>query len=134
VIVVDTNVIAYLLLGGEKTPQARAVFQKDSSWVAPILWRSEFRNILAYYLRQGKLVLADALQLMIEAELLFQGEEYQVESGEVLSLVSSSRCSAYDCEFVALARHLNIPLVTSDGQMLAEFPETAVSLDAFVST
>lgn len=133
-IVVDTNVIAYLLLGGEKTPQARAVFQKDSSWVAPILWRSEFRNILAYYLRQGKLVLADALQLMIEAELLFQGEEYQVESGEVLSLVSSSRCSAYDCEFVALARHLNIPLVTSDGQMLAEFPETAVSLDAFVST
>jgi predicted nucleic acid-binding protein len=133
VIVVDTNVIAYLLLGGEKTHQARAVFQKDSAWVAPILWRSEFRNVLAYYLRQGKLVLADALQLMIEGELLFQGEEYQVDSGEVLSLVSSSRCSAYDCEFVALARHLNIPLVTSDGQLLAEFPETAVSLDAFIS-
>jgi predicted nucleic acid-binding protein len=133
VIVVDTNVIAYLLLGGEKTPQARAVLQKDPAWTAPILWRSEFRNVLAYYIRQGTLVLTDALQLMSEVELLFQEEEYHVESGQVLSLVSSSRCSAYDCEFVALAGHLNIPLVTSDAQLLAEFPDTAVSLDTFIS-
>ncbi|WP_337287064.1 type II toxin-antitoxin system VapC family toxin [Candidatus Methylomirabilis sp.] len=133
-IVVGTNVIAYLLLGGEKTPQARAVLQKDPVWVAPILWRSEFRNVLAYYIRQGTLVLTDALQLMTEAELLFQGEEYHVESGQVLSLVSCSRCSAYDCEFIALAEHLNIPLVTSDAQILAEFPDTAVSLNTFIST
>jgi predicted nucleic acid-binding protein len=70
---------------------------------------------------------------MSEAELLFQGEEYHVESGQVLSLVSSSRCSAYDCEFVALARHQNIPLVTPDAQILAEFPGTAVSLDTFIA-
>jgi predicted nucleic acid-binding protein len=133
VIVVDTNVIAYLLLGGEKTPQARAVLQKDPVWTAPILWRSEFRNVLAYYIRQGTLMFTDALQLMAEAELLFQEEEYHVESGQVLRLVSSSRCSAYDCEFIALAKHLNIPLVTSDAQILTEFPDTAVSLDAFIS-
>jgi predicted nucleic acid-binding protein len=133
VIVVDTNIIAYLLLGGEKTPQARAVLQKDPEWTAPILWRSEFRNVLAYYIRQGTLVLTDALQLMLEAELLFQGEEYHVESSQVLSLVLSSRCSAYDCEFIALARYLNVSLVTSDAQVLAEFPDTAVSLDAFIS-
>jgi predicted nucleic acid-binding protein len=132
-IVVDTNVIAYLLLGGEKTPLARAVLQKDPAWTAPILWRSEFRNVLAYYIRQGTLVLTDALQLMSEAELLFQGEEYHVESGQVLSLVLSSRCAAYDCEFIALAGHLNIPLVTSDAQMLAEFPDTAVSLNTFIA-
>lgn len=132
-IVVDTNVIAYLLLGGEKTPHARAALQKDPVWAAPILWRSEFRNVLAYYIRQGTLMLTDALQLMAEAELLFQEEEYHVESGQVLRLVSSSRCSAYDCEFIALARHLNISLVTSDAQILAEFPDTAVSLDTFIS-
>lgn len=78
-------------------------------------------------------MLANALQLMSEAELLFQGEEYHVESGQALSLVSSSRCSAYDCEFIALAKHLNIPPVTSDTQMLAGFPDTAVSLDTFIS-
>ena len=78
-------------------------------------------------------MLTDAPQLMSEAELLFQGEEYHVESGQALSPVSSSRCSAYDCEFVALARHLNIPLVTSDAQILAEFPDTAVSLDTFIA-
>ena len=131
-IVVDTNVIAYLLLGGEKTPQARAALQKDPAWAAPILWRSEFRNVLAYYIRQGTLVITDALQLMSEAELLFQGEEYHVESAQVLSLVSSSRCSAYHCEFVALAGYLNISLVTSDTQILAQFPDIAVSLEAFI--
>lgn len=78
-------------------------------------------------------MLTDALQLLSEAEPLFQGEECHLESGQVLSLVSSSRCSPYDCEFVALAGHLNIPLVTSDAQMLAEFPGTAVSLDTFIA-
>jgi predicted nucleic acid-binding protein len=42
-IVVDTNVIAYLLLEGEHTEQAEAVFCKDPDWVAPHLLRSEFR-------------------------------------------------------------------------------------------
>lgn len=133
-IVADTNLVAYLLLGGVKTPQARAVFQKDPVWAAPVLWRNEFRNVLAFYLRQKNLALADALQLISEARILFQGNEYEVESGQVLTLVSNSRCSAYDCEFVALARQLGIPLVTSDTQILSEFPDTAVSLDTFDSS
>lgn len=133
-IVVDTNVIAYLLLGGEKTPQARAALCKDPVWAAPILWRSEFRNVLAMYLRQGQLVLSDALELAAEAESLLSGSEYRVESGQVLSLVSASPCSAYDCEFVALAQELGVPLVTSDRQLLAAFPSVAVAVDSFSST
>ena len=132
-IVVDTNVIAYLFLGGEKTPLARRAFQKDPLWAAPVLWRSEFRNILALYLRQGKVVLSDALQLMGEAETLFEGFEFQVESVRVLSLVSASPCSAYDCEFVGLAQELGVPLVTTDRRVLAEFPASAISLDVFAS-
>jgi predicted nucleic acid-binding protein len=130
-IVVDTNVVAYLLLGGEMTPGARVAFRKDPEWVAPLLWRSEFRNILAAYLRRGSLILSDALEMMREAETLFSGAEYSVESGQVLKLVSESSCSAYDCEFVALAQQLGVSLLTSDAQILKEFPRTATSLEAF---
>ena len=132
-IVVDTNVIAYLLLGGEKTPQARAALREDPVWAAPILWCSEFRNVLAVYLRHGQLVLSDALELVATAESLVSGSEYQVESGRVLSLVAASSCSAYDCEFVALAQDLGVSLVTSDRQVLEAFPSVAVALDSFSS-
>lgn len=132
-IVVDTNVMAYLFLGGEKTPQARSTLRKDPVWAAPILWRSEFRNVLAMYLRQGRLGLSDAFELVREAESLLNGSEYQVESGKVLNLVSSSRCSAYDCEFVVLAQDLGVRLVTSDKRILEDFPSVAVSMDTFSS-
>ena len=130
-IVVDTNVIAYLLLGGDKTPKARSVFERDPKWAAPLLWRSEFRSVLAMFMRQGKLTSENAMEFMIAAETLMQGEEYQVDSGRVIRLIGSSKCSAYDCEFIALAQHLDIPLVTSDKQILKEFPDTAVSVESY---
>ncbi|MCC6488052.1 MAG: type II toxin-antitoxin system VapC family toxin [Candidatus Hydrogenedentes bacterium] len=132
-IVVDTNLIAYLLLDGERTPAARSVFQRDSKWAAPLLWRSEFRSVLGMYIRQGTLAPERALELMDAAETLMQGEEYQVESSRVLKLHSSSKCSAYDCEHVALAQHLEVPLVTSDSQILGEFPDTAIAIEAYGS-
>ena len=130
-IVVDTNLIAYLLLGGEKTPRARSIFERDSKWAAPLLWRSEFRSVLAMFIRQGKLTSERAIEFMNEAETLMQGEEYQVDSGRVLKLIDSSNCSAYDCEFIALAQHLDVPLITSDKQILNEFPDTAVSIESY---
>ena len=130
-IVVDTNLIAYLLLGGEKTSKVRSIFKRDPIWAAPLLWRSEFRSVLAMFIRQDKLTSDKAIELMNEAETLMQGEEYQVESGRVIKLIYSSKCSAYDCEFIALAQHLNVPLITSDKQILNEFPDTAISIESY---
>ncbi len=130
-IVVDTNLIAYLLLGGEKTAKVRSIFKKDTKWAAPLLWRSEFRSVLAMFIRQGKLTSDKAIEFMNEAEILMQGEEYQVDSRRVIILINSSKCSAYDCEFIALAQHLSVPLVTSDKQILNEFPDTAVSIESY---
>lgn len=45
--------------------------------------------------------------------------------------VAASTCSAYDCEYVALAEDLQATLVTSDRQVLAEFPALTTSLKAF---
>jgi predicted nucleic acid-binding protein len=131
VIVADTNTIAYLLIVGERTPQAKKVLRKDPDWVAPLLWRSEFRSVISLYLRRGSISLAQALQLTEEAETLMEGGEYEVTSAQVLTLAAGSRCSAYDCEFVALAQELGVPFITSDSKILSEFPSIAVSLEDF---
>jgi predicted nucleic acid-binding protein len=131
-IVVDTNIIGYLFLTSSKSTLTEQALQKDSLWAAPMLWRSEMRNVLALYIRKGHLSLADAQQIMKEASDLMQSQEYEVTSNQVLELVNISTCSAYDCEFVALARDLNVSLVSVDRQILKNFPDTAISLETFV--
>jgi predicted nucleic acid-binding protein len=128
VIVVDTNIIAYLYLPCAYTPLAERLLAHDADWVAPLLWRSEMRNVLALYLRRQQLSFDQALTIQGEAESLLAEGEYEPDSLQVLRLVQTSDCSAYDCEFVALARHLGVRLVTQDKKVLAAFPEIAVSL------
>jgi predicted nucleic acid-binding protein len=132
-IVVDTNILAYLYLPGDKTKLSEQALTKDPEWVAPVLWRSEFRNILAYYTHQKILKLDNALSIIREAETLMNGGEYDIASAQVLSLAASSGCSAYDCEFVTLALDLKVPLVTSDKKLLKVFSGTALSLEEFNS-
>ena len=131
-IVVDTNIISYFFLSGEFTNLTEKAFIRDPHWIAPLLWRSEFRNVLALYLRKEILTLEDAIQTMQEAELLMKGNEYLVPSLNTLRLVSQSDCSAYDCEFVALAQDLRISMVTMDKKVLRNFPKTAIRLDEFI--
>ena len=133
-IVADTNLMVYLLLPGERTEDAERAYQRDAEWVAPLLWRPEFRNVLALYMRQGLLPLPRALTLMRRAEEMMNGREYAVSSEQILPLVDHSTCSAYDCEFVALAQDLGVPLVTADQRIWQAFPDTAQSLDAFGQT
>ena len=133
-IVADTNIIAYLYLEGERSAQVEKLLEKDTQWVAPLLWRSEFRNVLALYMRKRNLALAQAQQIMQEAMLLMQEREYEIVSAHVLELVAASGCSAYDCEFVALAEDLGISLVTVDKKIIKEFPQIAVSLDDFLAS
>ncbi len=131
-IVADTNIISYLFLPTDYSDKASQLFIKDPEWIAPELWRSEFRNVLALYLRQNLITLTQALALQAEAESLMNDREYSIPSTDVLNLVASSACSAYDCEFVALARQLALKLVTQDKKLLREFPEIAISLDDFL--
>lgn len=129
-IVVDSNVLAYLYLPGELTDAAEALLGCDPEWTAPVLWRSEFRNILAGYLRRRSLSFEQAAALQAEAEDLLAGNEYEVDSRSVLELVRDSDCSAYDCEFIALAEKLGTRLVTMDKKLLKAFPSRAVALNA----
>ena len=130
-IVVDTNVIAYLLMPGDQTPAARRTLERDAVWAAPLLWRSELCNVLAVAQRNRRLALTDALEVMEAATALMTGGEYAVPSPAVLRLAADSGCSAYDCEFVALAQDLGVPLVTADRQVLKNFGGMAVALERY---
>ncbi|MCK9193523.1 MAG: type II toxin-antitoxin system VapC family toxin [Nevskia sp.] len=129
-IVVESNTVAYLYLSGKFTAAAEALLQREPEWTAPSLWRSEFRNILAGYVRRNMLTFEQACSLQAEAESLLQGFEFEVHSREVMELVRDSECSAYDCEFVALAERLGAKLVTMDKKVLKAFPKRAISLVA----
>jgi predicted nucleic acid-binding protein len=132
VIVTDTNLLVYLYVRGQRTAQAEAVLVQDPAWAAPLLWRSEFRNTLVGLVRRRDIDLDDAVRMAHDAERRMGGAEFSVASQLVLQLAVRSRCSAYDCEFVALAQDLRVPFVTADRQVLAAFPATAVSPTDFV--
>ena len=131
-IVVDTNVIASLWVPNDMDELAYKILGKDADWIAPLLWRSEFRNVLAIYLRADILEFSTALQATEEAEQLMRSKEFEVNSTRVLSLVVDSSCSSYDCEFVALADDLDIKLVTFDKKIITEFPELAIHPKDFI--
>jgi len=131
-IVVDTNVIASLVLPtSEETASAVALLQADRDWSAPMLWRSEFCNILATGVRSGWLNLEQAHEALGVAEELMEGAGFEVAATVVLETAVASRCTAYDSEFVVLARDLGVRLVTLDSSILKAFPEIAVSLRDF---
>jgi len=120
-IVVDTNVIAYLFVPGDRSSAAEALYRRDPEWAAPLLWRSEFRNVLATLVRLGRFELPTAQSIQEEAERLLAPLEFAVDSATVLELAAQSGCSAYDCEFVALAEYLDVPLLSADRKLGRQF-------------
>ena len=131
-IVVDTNVIAYLWMPGAQTSMAEKVFAKDPDWIVPVLWRSEFRSVLAGFIRTRGVSLKHAREICHAAEDYFKDREYFVASENVLDVISRSSCSAYDCEFVALAQQHGLKLISFDKDLLKHFSKIVRSPQAFV--
>lgn len=84
--------------------------------------------MLAGYLRRKTLSLSQVFSVQAEAEAILAGNEHEVASPRVLELVHDSACSAYDCEFVALAMQLGTSVVTMDAKVLKAFPQYALAL------
>lgn len=128
-IVVDTNVIAALILPtSDHTEPAMRLLEADREWAAPLLWRSEFTNILATGVRNGWLDLPQALEALETAHEVIGDNQFAVPADEVLQLAAGSGCTGYDSEFALLARELQVRLVTLDRALLEAFPEIAVPL------
>jgi predicted nucleic acid-binding protein len=132
-IVADANLLAYLVMPGEHTEEAEKVLAKDPTWVVPLLWRSELRSVVHKYIGRGDLTVLRAVRLLGQAEAIIDGREGDVDSQDVLELSSRSRCTTYDCEYVALANALGIPLVTTDRSVLRAFPGRAMTPAEFLA-
>jgi predicted nucleic acid-binding protein len=59
--------------------------------------------------------------------------ERNVSSNLVIELVALSKCTSYDCEYVALAKEMNLTLVTFDKDIMRDFPRIAISPQNFVN-
>ena len=132
-IVADTNIIAFLVIPGDKTPQAQEALRKDPLWFAPLLWRSELCNALALYVRKNILSLDAAKEAFEHAAILMQSREIPVPHSRALEMASETGLSAYDCEFLVVAQEVNSQLLTEDKKVLERFPELAVSLNEFLT-
>lgn len=131
-IVVDTNVIHYCWVRGQHTKIAQAVRRQDPDWHAPILWRSELRNVLTAYLRRELMSRDQILGILDAADQALSEAEHIIADELVLDVVEGSKLTAYDAEFVALAQALAVPLVTADKAVLKAFPDRALTMEAFI--
>lgn len=133
-IVVDTHIIAYLLIPNDKyTQSAISAFEKDRSWLAPALWQYEFLSVLAFYIRKSLLDIDASKSIYTKACEIIETREV-VDFELLFNCIKTSKLSAYDCQYVTLARENNLPLITEDKNILAEFPEASVSISQFIAT
>ncbi len=133
-IVVDTNIIAYLLIQGDQTSQAKSLFERDKEWVAPSFWRIEFLNVLTGYARYQRLSFEDVRSIWKNSFHLSHLHEEPVESGHALELALKYKITGYDALFVALAENIGTTCVTQDKALRRAVPRLTASLDEFLSS
>ncbi len=126
-IVVDTNVLAYLLIDGDRTADAQALYARDPDWRSEGFVLVEFTNILATYLRRGSLERGAAGTLLASAEQVLSGS-VNLPHARALGIAAEFGVSAYDARFLGAARGLGGKLVTEDSKLRRAAPALTQSL------
>lgn len=131
-IVADANMLVAIWVQGDFSKTSLSILNKEREWIAPILWRSEFRSALRKYLKANIIDSTNANRMMSEALNLMQNREYSVDSYSVIELISKTTISAYDAEYVALAQETGSRLVTFDKKLIDLFPDVAIHPEDFL--
>ncbi len=130
-IVVDTNVMTNLVVDGENAVDSAALLARDSEWAAPGILISELRNVLLGFVRREELTPDQAKAMCDDASLVLGGRIISVSGSRVIDTALECELTAYDAEFVVLARTLGVPLATSDRAILAGAPDIAAHPTSF---
>lgn len=126
-IVVDTNVVVQLVAVGDEHVAAATLLRRDSAWSAPPILMSELRNVLVGFVRRGALTQEQAAAMTEDASAILGGRIAGVSGRQIVAAALECGLTAYDAEFVVLARRLGVPLATLDGEILKGAPDVAVS-------
>jgi predicted nucleic acid-binding protein len=126
--IVDTNVVAYLLIHGDQTAAAQKLHGRDPDWRSEAFLLVEFTNVLASSIATRRMTLTIAQDSLTKAVALFDGKLARVAHASVLAIAARHRVSAYDARFLALADQLALRLVTEDSRLRAAAPALTQSL------
>lgn len=126
-IVADTNIVASLLIKSPQTETVRALLTRDCDWHLPLLWRSEWMNVLANYCNHGGMPLAHAKGLLDQSLRLSFLHDHRIDPDAVLDLSHALKITAYDAQFLALAKHLGTVCITYDKALRKAAPKLAMA-------
>ena len=129
-LVVDTNVVAYLLIHGDQTKAAQELRSRDPDWRSEGFLLVEFTNILASSIATKRMTLSLAENILTKATSLFEGKLARIPHSSVLTIAARYCVNAYDARFLALADQIGRRLVTEDSRLRAAAPKLTQSLAA----
>ena len=133
--VVDTNVVAYLLLGTETfVDEARFGMKTVTTPLAPAHWEAELANVVWMAVRAGVLRPEDGpLRLSFARRLGVEAVATAALCQGALLKSLASGVSVYDTLFVELAQQTRCPMITFDRAVLKAFPDVAIRPSALTS-
>jgi len=125
--VVDTNVVAYLLLGTQPyAAEARSFMAALTESCAPAVWEAELANALWMATRHKVLTIEEAItRLTLANRLGIRSVSNQTLWQGALVRAHQSGVAVYDSLFAELAEREQRPLATFDAALIRAFPSIA---------
>ena len=127
-LLIDTNIVAYLLIDGDYTEAAQQLRRMDPDWRSDAFLMIEFTNVLAAYIASKRMTLPLARDFLAKADALLDGKLGRIPNAAALTIAARYRVSAYDARFLALAHQLGCRLVTEDARLRAAAPALTQSI------
>ena len=132
-IVVDANIIAFYMIEGDQTPDAKKLWALDADWLVPPFWFIEFQSILWKFVKFAEMPGDKASKILGDAFALFSPNETGVPCRNVLREALDLKISVYDAQYVSLARECGIFFVTEDAPVRKACPDIAVSMKKYMA-
>ena len=126
-VLVDTNILAYLMIEGDRTSAARALYARDPDWCSEAFILVELTNVLSTYVRTKALTHKQGSALLAEAQAILPTLT-SVQHAQAFEMATEFGISAYDGRFIAVAKQMKSKLVTEDVKLRNAVPAWTVSL------
>lgn len=127
-VLIDTNVLAYLLIVGDFTDRARELHRRDPDWRSESFIMVEFTNVLLRYMETRGMKLAAAKSFVASAEELLYAKLLRAGHAHCVEIADRYGVTAYDARFLAIVDPVAGRLVTEDRKLRAAAPALTCSL------